>query len=187
MKNRRTILVTFLLLAVLVMGVAYAALTDNLFIKGEATLVTTSAQTNFDEDVFFSAAVVESTTGSNTSTPDSAVIGNTDPDSATFYVKSLGNATETVTFKFTITNNSEEFDADVTLETGYPTTNSPEMFNITYSIEENLVNTGTLTVPAGETADVYITVTLRGTPTENTSADFNVNLTATSKPKAATP
>ena len=185
MKNRRTILVTFLILAALVMGAAYAALTDNLFIKGEATLATTSAQTNFDADVYFSAAAVASTNGSNTATADSAVIGQTDKDSATFYVKSLGNAGETVTFKFTIKNDSTEFDAVVSLETGYPTTNSAELFTITYSIEQGVANTGAITVPAGGTADVYVTVTLKGTPTENTSADFNVNLTAVSTPKAA--
>ena len=36
MKNRRIAIVSFLLIAVLVMGIGFASLTDNLFIKGEA-------------------------------------------------------------------------------------------------------------------------------------------------------
>ena len=188
MKNRRTILVTFLILAALVMGAAYAALTDNLFIKGEATLATTSAQTNFDEDVYFTTAAVASTTGTNTATADSAVIGQTDKDSATFYVKSLGQADEKVTFSFVIKNTSTEFDAEVSLDTGYPTTTNTTLFTITYSIvNDGTVNEGPITVAAGGTATVYVTVLLKASPTENSTAAFNVNLTATSAPKAVAP
>jgi len=186
MKTRRIAIASFLLVAVLVMGIAYAALTDNLFIKGEASLATTSAQVNFDEDVYFQAAdVVEETGGTNTSTPDSVVIGEKDPDSATFYVKSLGNAGESVTFWFTIKNDSEEFDAEVSLDANYPTTTVPEMFTITYSIaNDGPANEGPIDVKAGQTATVYVTVVLKATPQANQTAAFNVNLTATSKDKA---
>ena len=186
MKNRRIVIVAFMLIAVLVMGIGYSALTDNLFIKGEASLITTSAQSNFDEDVYFSAATVVEKTGSNYvagTTEDSAVIGSTDNDSATFYVKTLGNKDEYVTFKFTITNNSAEFDASIALDTGYPqTTNSA--FTITYSTDADSVVTDNITCAAGGTVDVYVTVTLNNTPSENTTSAFNVNLTATSAPKA---
>lgn len=187
MKKRRIAIASFLLIAVLVMGIGFAALTDNLFIKGEATLATTSAQTDFDADVFFNAAVVvENTGGSNkASTPDSAVVGATDKDSATFYVKSLGQKNESVTFKFTIQNNSDEFDAVITLDATYPTTTDSTNFYITYSIEEGVVdNTGSITCDASSTVDVYVTVKLLNTPSENMTAAFNVNLTATSTPKA---
>ena len=106
MKTRRIALASFLLVAVLIMGVAFAALTDNLFIKGEATLATTSGQANFDEDVYFDDADIHTTSGSNTATPDTVSIGSSDPDSATFYVKSLGNANESVTYWFKIKNDS---------------------------------------------------------------------------------
>ena len=186
MKTRRIAIASFLLVAVLVMGIAYAALTDNLFIKGEASLATTSAQVNFDEDVYFQAAdVVEDTGGSNTATPDTVSIGQTDPDSATFYVKSLGNANESVTFWFTIKNDSEEFDAEISLDTGYPTTTVSEMFTITYSIvNDGPANEGPIDVKAGQTATVYVTVVLKATPQANQTAAFNVNLTATSKDKS---
>lgn len=185
MKKRRLVITTFLLLAVLVMGIGYAALTDNLFIKGEATLATTSAQSNFDEDVYFTTAtVVSGTGGTNTGTPDSASIGATDKDSATFYVKSLGNANESVQFKFTIQNDSTEFDANITLDTGYPTTTDATNFTITYSIASDAANDAAIVCAAGDTVEVYVTVLLKNTPMENQSAAFNVNLTATSVPKA---
>lgn len=184
MKKRRIAIASFLLIAVLVMGIGFAALTDNLFIKGEASLATTSAQTEFDTDVYFKAAAVASTNGTNTATPDSAVVGSTDKDSATFYVKSLGKKDEKVTFKFTIENVSTEFDAVITLDATYPTTTDGTNFKITYSTVENAENTDAITCYASNTVDVYVTVTLLNTPSENMTAAFNVNLTATSTPKA---
>ncbi len=183
MKKRRIAIASFLLIAVLVMGIGFAALTDNLFIKGEATLATTSAQTDFDEDVYFIGAVKHASTGTNTSV-DTASVGTTDPDSATFYVKSLGKKDEKVTFKFTIQNDSTEFDAKITLDTGFPTTTDATNFDISYSIEEDVVeNEGEIICKAGGTVDVYVTVILLNTPSENMTAAFNVNLTATSTPK----
>lgn len=194
MKNRRTVIASFLLIAVLVMGIGYAALTDNLFIKGEATLATTSAQTNFDHDVYFSAvAVVDSQGGNKDTTPDSVVIGSTDPDSATFYVKSLGNKDEYVVFSFKIKNDSTEFDALITLDAHNPSTTNTTIFKIEYSVNNSTwVEADPLTSPettcaAGGEQVVYVRITLLATPSENTSAAFNVNLTATSTPKATTP
>ena len=56
MKNRRITLAAFLLIAVLVMGIGFAAVTDNLEINGEASANTTEATKDFDADVYFSAA-----------------------------------------------------------------------------------------------------------------------------------
>lgn len=195
MKNRRTVIASFLLIAVLVMGIGYAALTDNLFIKGEATLATTAAQSNFDEDVYFVEKIDGVTVtkefecnGTNTATPDSVVIGATDKDSATFYVKSLGNKGEYVVFQFTIKNDSEEFDAKITLDAGFPTTTDANNFTITYSTQATGDPvTGEVVCKAGGTLTVYVKVVLNNTPSENMTAAFNVNLTATSAPKAATP
>ena len=179
MKNRRTAIVAFMLIAVLIMGIAYANLTDNLFIKGEATLATTSAQTNFDADVYFDDADVKHSTGSN-ATADTVSVGQSDNDSATFYVKSLGNAGEYVVFSFIIKNDSTEFDASVSLDANNPSTTDATNFTITYSIEEDVANEGPIVVEAGKTATVYVTVKLNHTPTTNMTAAFNVNLTATS-------
>ncbi|MBO5270056.1 MAG: hypothetical protein J6B77_04670, partial [Clostridia bacterium] len=57
MKNRKTVVVAFLLLAVMLLGVGYAALTDVLDITGSADVNQSAAEEAFNEDIFFSAAV----------------------------------------------------------------------------------------------------------------------------------
>lgn len=190
MKNRRITLAAFLLIAVLVMGIGFAALSDNLFISGEATLATTAAQAEFDQDVYFTAAVVHKTTGSNkveadSSTHDSAAINVDDADKANFNVRTLGKAGEYVTFKFTIKNDSEEFDANISLDTGFPSKSNDDagIFEITYTVEDGVANEGPITCKAGQTVDVYITVSINASPDQNHTAAFNCNLTATSTDK----
>ena len=57
MKNRKTVVVAFLLCAVLLLGVGYAALSDTLDITGSADVNQSAAEEAFNEDVYFSAAV----------------------------------------------------------------------------------------------------------------------------------
>lgn len=190
MKKRRIVVVSFILVAALVMGIAYASLADNLFIKGEANVSTTVAQQEFDADVRFiteGTGKVEGTGGTAavpTDKEETVKIGSTDPDSATFYVYTLGKQNESVTFSVAIKNDSTEFDAVVTLDTGYPTTTNNK-FKIEYSTDKTFPTEPVteITCKAGGTATVYVRVTLVESPEENTTSAFNVNLTATSKPK----
>jgi hypothetical protein len=57
MKNRKFVVVAFLLVAVLLLGVGYAALSDTLDITGSADVNQSAAEEAFNEDVYFSAAV----------------------------------------------------------------------------------------------------------------------------------
>ncbi len=193
MKQRRLVIVSFLLVAVLVMGVAYAALSDNLFIKGEASVATTGAQKEFDSDVYFKTADIVSGGGSNPTDVsagevDDIAVGQSDNDSATFQIYSLAKQGESITFFVTIENVSDEFDAVVTLDTGYPTATN-DKFRIEYSTNVNFPDPAenTITCYAGKTATVYVRVTLVASPEVNLTSAFNVNLTATSAPKATLP
>lgn len=186
MKNRRRIIVAFMLCAVMLLGIGYAALTDDLFITGDATLNTTQAQKEFDEDIYFSDAAVKSTTGSYTSDGGVAVVDKAEvvsPDSARFNVLTLAKQNETVTFVYTITNDSTEFDADITADAGYPTTNDPTNFEITYDMDANIdgIQTVGTAVKNGGTVQILVTVKLLNSPEENTTATFNFDITATSK------
>ena len=193
MKKRRIVIVSFILAAVLVMGVAYASLADNLFIKGEATVSTTVSQQEFDADVYFIAEGTDkvSGTGGTAAVPTDKVetvkIGATDPDSATFYVYTLGKQNESVTFSIVVKNDSTEFDAVITLDEGYPTTTN-DKFTIEYSADSTFPDPANteITCAAGGTATVYVRVTLVASPEVNLTSAFNVNLTATSTPKAPT-
>ena len=207
MKKRRIAIVSFLMLAVLVMGIGFAALTDNLFIKGEANLETTVAQPIFDSKVYFvenngvsegEGALVSGlveTTGTAlvpTDATEGVVIGQSDPDSATFYLYSLGKTDDYAIFSFVIRNESTENNAKITVDADYPHTSRADMFKIEYSVDKTVwVDATTATVDnssvicnAGSYTQVFVKVTLLKSPTENTSAAFNVNLTATSEPVA---
>ena len=175
MKNRRTAIIAFLLCACLAIGAGYAALTDNLFIKGEATLATTEAQKLFDEDVYFTQAIVEDGTGGTSGSADTIAVGQTDNDSVTFNIKSLALKDESVSFLITIHNAGTcGYDAEIAIDDGQPTNTNTKFFKIEYTTPN-----GTTVLQGGDLV-VKVTVTLLDNPAENTTAGFTVNLTATS-------
>ena len=191
MKLKRTSFVAFLLCAVMLLGIGFATLSDNLFIEGEASLTTTQSQAKFDAGVYFSDACVWDGTQKVEDTVDSAVVGQTNPDSASFAVKSLGLANQSVMFKFTITNESLQANAIITLDEGYPTTNNEGYFDIKFTNQADGSDmSGEIVCPAATSAeafgtvDVYVVVTLKKSPLDNLSAAFNVNITATAQDKA---
>ena len=57
MKNRRIVLVCFLLVAAMTIGIGYAALTDTLSVSGTASIDSDDSQETFAADVYFSKAV----------------------------------------------------------------------------------------------------------------------------------
>lgn len=207
MKNRRIAISAFLLIAVLVMGIGFASLTDNLFIKGEAQLETSVSQPLFDSRVHFvenngltegEGALVSglvSTTG-DVAVPngltEGVVIGTQDPDSATFYLYSLGKTGDYAIFSFVIRNESVENNAIITLDAGYPRISNDEsnMFKLEYSVDNSVwvdATTATdtnskITCNTNSYTQVFVRVTLLKSPVVNTSAAFNINLTATAEP-----
>ena len=51
MRNRKTVVAAFLLVAVMMLGVGYAALTDILDITGSADVNQSAAEEAFNEDI----------------------------------------------------------------------------------------------------------------------------------------
>ena len=98
MKNRKTIIVAFMLLACMLLGVGYAALTDTLTIAGQANVTTGESSDEFKEDIYFKSA--------NATAPDTATV-LTDNNRASFTVNSLSLDGDTATFTFVIANESE--------------------------------------------------------------------------------
>ena len=114
MKNRKTVVVAFLLLAVMLLGVGYAALTDTLTIAGQANVTTGKAEEELNEDVYF--VLAEAATSNGTSGVGDTASILQDNDRASFTVNSLALGGETATFEFTVKNESNH---EVTLS--YPT------------------------------------------------------------------
>ena len=176
MKNRKIVVVAFLLAAVLLLGVGYAALTDTLTIIGNAHIDIDTANKTFDEKVYFSAAEATSSTGTG-SVADTASFT---ADDATFTANKLATVGQVSVFTFTITNDSN-VDAVISVNSTKlsgvenPSNSNPDKFTVEYSYPD-----GMNVAKQGGTIKVVVTVTVKEPVTSATSATFGIELTATS-------
>lgn len=176
MKNRKFIVVAFLIVAVMLLGVGYAALTDTLTIIGNAHIDIGEANETFDEKIYFSAAEATSSTG----TGSTADVASCTTDDATFTANKLAVVNEQSVFTFTIKNDSN-VDAVISVNdtklsgAENPSNSNTDKFTVTYAYPD-----GMTIAKNGGTIDVVVTVTVREPVTAATSATFGIELTATS-------
>ena len=103
MKNRKTVVVAFLLVCCMILGVGYAALTVDLNLAGNATFNPGQAQNEFTENIYLGdSAVIEKT---NEDAPGSTYNKTTD-HSADLAVNSLALDGDRVTFTIKVYNKS---------------------------------------------------------------------------------
>ena len=177
MKNRKRIVVLFLLVAIMLIGVGYAALTDTLTIIGNAHIDIAQAETTFDEKVYFSAAEATSSTGTGTT----ADVASFTPDDATFTANKLAVLGEKSVFTFTIKNDSNvkaiiSVAATKLSGAANPSNSNESKFTVEYAYPDGMeiaANGGTITV--------VVTVTVKEPVTSATSATFGIELTATTE------
>ena len=175
MKNRKTIVAMFLLVAVLLLGVGYAALSDTLTIIGNAHIDINAAGNTFDEKIYFSASAAVSSTGTGTT----ADVVSHSADDATYTANKLAVKGEKSVFKFTIKNDSN-VDAIISIKPtklsgdGNPSNSNAAIFGVTYEYSAT-----DMIVPSGGTIDVIVTVEVISPVTAETSATFGIELTAT--------
>ena len=168
MKNRKIVVVAFLLIAAMLLGVGYAALTDTLDITGSADVNQSAAEEAFNEDVFFSGAVANQT-------GNTASVNADNNDKASFTAATLKGKDDVVTFTFTIKNDGDVA-ATVTPKLNATLGNTlPEYFEITsdWSGESR-------DLAAHSEITYTVTVKLLQTPTVTISGSFLVELTAVS-------
>jgi uncharacterized repeat protein (TIGR01451 family) len=165
MKSRKG-LISLMLVAVLLLGIGYAALTDTLDITGSADVNQSAAEEAFNEDIYFSAAVANET-------GNTASVNADNNDKASFTAKTLKGKGDKVTFTFTIKNDGD-IAATVTpkLNATLGNTNT-EYFSLTSDWDG-----GAKTLAAGSEVTYTLTVELLKTPTETVAASFLVELTA---------
>lgn len=163
MKNRKTIVVAFLLVAVMLMSVGYAALTDVLDITGSADVNKSAAEDAYNADIYFTAAVANETGNTASLNPDNN-------DKASFTANTLKGKDDTATFTFTIKN---EGDLDA-LVTPSISSNTNEQY---FAISSDW-NRQAKTLTAGQSLTYTVTVTLLETPTDTISGSFIIELTA---------
>ena len=168
MKNRKIVVVGFLLVAALLLGIGYAALTDTLDITGSVDVNQAAAEEAFNEDIYFSAAVANQT-------GNTASVNADNNDKASFTVNSFKGAGDQATFTFTIKNDGD-VDATVTpkLNATLGNTNT-EYFTITSDW-----NGATKDLAAGAEITYTVTVEMIKTPTETVAGSFLIELIAVS-------
>ena len=163
MKNRKFVVVAFLLVAVLLLGVGYAALSDVLDITGSADVNQSAAEEAFTEDILFTAAVANQE-------GNTASINADNKDKASFTANTLKGRGDKATFTYTITNNGD-LDADITPSIS---SNTNTAYFDVYSDWAGQMKT----LKAGESITYTVTIELLETPTEAIAGSCIIELTA---------
>ena len=189
MKNRRIVIAAFLCVAMLVVGVGYAALSGHLTLRGEASFNKDAAEDGFIENIVFSEAAVKDGTGGSAKTDTIVDSATANMQEASFTVKTLAVQDESVTFTYKLTNNNlvaAYIDIHAMHDDGVtpnPTTtfNHYEVTSIKIDGTEMLATDANVTLAEGATVEVEVTVDLKSTPsTELTPETYFLHLTATS-------
>lgn len=164
MKNRKTLITLGVIVAVLMLGVGYAVISDiNLSINGNATA--TTSDENF-KVVFDNSATTVSDDTKVTATVDKGQL------TATMTVTGLTTTGDTATATYTIKNNSTELSALVSQDSTKITNDNKTYFDITTNWEET-------TLAHGGSKTVTVTVKLIKTPaTEDQTATFTIPFVA---------
>lgn len=170
MKNRKTVVVLFMLVAVMISAVGFALYNDTLDIVGTMEVGFTNANNAFDADVYFSAV----------DDPEIAEISSLgDGDSASFRVTTLTAVGQSVTVGFTITNDNA-FAAQCTLNvenTNITSVSDTRYFGGSITVDGAELEKGeSFTIDAESSKVIYVTVTLNETPQLD---DANAKITGT--------
>lgn len=191
MKNKRNVIIAFILICCLCLSIGYAALTDTLTINGSADIVAANdnnpddgsdtVEEVFDDKLGFVAVKLDA------AAPGTVKVKNTTPavesvtttettfdmcDEVTFDIDGFTTINEEVKITYTIKNLHPDLKAKITEKTAINTTLSTTYFSVTENWNETTVNAN------GDTATVTITVKVIKTPTEAQSGTINFVLNA---------
>lgn len=170
MKKRRLALAAFLICAILVVGVGYAATSTTLNINGSATTSST------DIAIYFSSGTITQQASGGTATPGDL---SGKPKSVTFTASGLKTAGEKIIATYTIQNDSD-YSVEIT-----PTVTNNDQTNFTVTTDFTTPKTLTPKSATEETDSYTFTVTVELKNTPNTvaglSADFNITIHANGK------
>lgn len=188
MKNRKVIVTAFLLVAVMLLGIGYAAVSDTLNFGGDATISGDQAQHEFDVDVRI-AAVSETNSGyvsynpagPEIDIPDDITVdimgsGDNEQDVVDFQIFNLSDAGDTQVIWFKVTNTSAH-DANLTGST-ITENGTHDYFDSSYVIYAADGSTETTVLPANSEVLVKLTITVKATPTELYQGNFSFVITA---------
>jgi len=173
MKNRKRVIVAFVMVAALCLGIGYAALNDTLYATGNLAVNKGEAQEDFKEDVYFTGDyTVADKAGQPISNGVTVTIAADSQGDTADQLKITVNAGvlqvkgDQVVIKATMQNDSLEYKALVTPQTA---TTSNSIFSVTTQHASHEIPKATQSgedVVGGET-DVTIIIELLSSPTED--------------------
>lgn len=188
MKAKRITVVAFLLAAIMLLGVGFAAVSDQLFIHGRAYMSAGAADESFDPYVYFSAVESNATTKGTASISSNdqiqLIIGSEDGAGAN---KGLVGVGDSVTFTATISSTYNE-ELDLTAVTANGVTN---LYTVEILTDHGWTNgENTMDAAANEstpaTLQIAVKVTLVDLPDDLTagqvSTDNGLKVTITATP-----
>jgi len=174
MRQRKVYMTLLLILGVLLLGVAYAAITtQGLNVTGNA--IASASDENFSVVFSGSPVITKPTLADGSEMTDATVETSINGKTATLNVAGLNARGQTVTAEFTVINNSADLGAELSdANVSYDNTTW-------YSIDAEL-STKTLTANGG-TATLTVTITLLDTPANDLEAsaaseEFTISFTA---------
>lgn len=188
MKNRKVIVTAFLLVAVMLLGIGYAAVSDTLNFGGDATISGDQAQHEFDVDVRIVAVsetnsgyVSYNPAGPEIDIPDDITVdimgsGDNEQDVVDFQIFNLSDAGDTQVIWFKVVNDSTH-DANLTGST-ITENGTHDYFDSNYVIYAADGSTETTVLPANGEVLVKLTITVKATPTELYQGNFSFVITA---------
>lgn len=185
MKNRKRVVVAFLLVAVLCLGIGYAALTDELTIGGTLNLAGNNmenqeAAKEWDEDIYFLETITKQTAvGKADNSKYTAERNASDYDKIDVTVDKgcLSVKGDAIEFEATIKNDNTDYAAEITWDaTTDITVDKDEFFNVTISG----MASGT-TIDVNDSQKFKVKIELIKTPAVDitTGSTFSIKFTAT--------
>ena len=177
MKNRKTIIVGFILVACMIVGVGYAAVTDNFVIDGQATISDQGALDAFNEDIRFEGIVItvdgeEQVVSDVLASQDLGYTAscNVPLDSASFHINDFKGQGQSKTIVFRIRNYGD-LAAELTVAAAVEDEET-DIFSIDCDLD------AVTELPVGGYVDVKVTVTVDKSVVEQTSAEFTITFNA---------
>ena len=151
---------SMLIIAILLMSIGFAAISTTLIINGNAKV----SENNEDFSVIFTAASIDGNDVYSTAVDDTK-------KTITFTTSELKTLNQTSILTYEVTNNSSNYDANVTV-TCVPSTGTTAKYT---SIKNKLENDATI-VKAKETLNGTLTVTLDKVATESVTEEYTCKL-----------
>lgn len=179
MKNKKRVMGFGLLVAVLFLGIGYAAITSvNFQIQGTATATVDSAQ--FQVDFIEDAATVTKVGSNSLEVTDAKRIA---PQTASFTATGFKAAGDKITVTYTVENKSEDLDAKL----GGLTVNLANNNDGFFTAVANYGNGGTRLTAKGGRTTVTVTVELVKTPIGEDGEDLTPTITVNFPAEAVQP